>query len=364
MSKSARWADEVFIREKVAEQAHGAANGVVPAAALAHGIDLASIWTILKDRYDARERSVEVYRRQTERFVKWAAERGVAYAGEVTREMAEDYARWLYARVTTADKHVGCLRREWRLLFPDSPVNPWNLSIRLQKKEKERAMNYRVLSLNEIRRIRQAMVLLKEDASSLGSRGRGLEAGLLADMSDAVVLCYHYGFRIGSLDAVFWEDIDLALGKLRHRPPKTSRATLGDEYPVVPEVGHILERRRAAAGRCPRGPVFPLFARAHTTSEQSLNLAIKAIFKFAGVRDSALKGRASWHSLRATFITRLTENGCPAAIVKELAQHVKTDMTQRYVHTSLATKLKWLRTLPDLGEVDPAAEYLTERELP
>ena len=39
-------------------------------------------------------------------------------------------------------------------------------------------------------------------------------------------------------------------------------------------------------------------------------------------------------------------------------------MTQRYVHTSLATKLKWLRTLPDLGEVDPEAEYPTERGLP
>ena len=296
--------------------------------------------------------------------MKWAAERGVTYAGEVTRDMAEEYAKWLYDRVTTADKHIGCLRREWRLLFPDSPVNPWNLSIRLRKKEKERAMNYRVLTLNEIRRVRQAMALLAADVSPLGSRGRGLDANLLADMSDAVALSYHYGFRIGSLDAVAWEDIDLSAGTLRHRPPKTSRATLGDEYPVVSEVGRILARRLPAAGGRPQGPVFPSFFRAHTTGEQGLNLAIKAIFKFAGVRDSALKGRASWHSLRATFITRLTENGCPAAIVKELAQHVKTDMTQRYVHTSLATKLKWLRSLPDLGEVDLSAEYPTEPELP
>ena len=103
---------------------------------------------------------------------------------------------------------------------------------------------------------------------------------------------------------------------------------------------------------------------AHRGSEQLFNLAIKAVFKLAEVPDSPLKGRATWHSFRATFITRLTENGCPMAIVKELAQHAKADMTQRYVHTSMAVKLQWLRTLPDLGEPDLAAAYPTEPELP
>ena len=84
----------------------------------------------------------------------------------------------------------------------------------------------------------------------------------------------------------------------------------------------------------------------------------------AKIGDSPLKGRATWHSLRATFITRLTEAGCPVSIVKELAQHAKGEITQRYVHASMESKLKWLSTMQDLGTVDLEAEYPTESELP
>jgi integrase len=285
------------------------------------------------------------------------------YADEVTRPFAEDYARWLFPRVTTADKHIGCLRREWQLLFPDAPANPWNLSIRLQKKEKARAMNYRALTLNEIRRVRQAIARLRLNKSPLGSRGHLLDDALLADMADALVFSYHYGLRIGSVGVIRWDDFNLADKTWSHRPPKTSRATLGNDYPILPEIEAILARRRAAAGNHPLGLLFPAFARTHSAAEQLFNLSIKAIFKLARVLDSPLKGRASWHSFRATFITRLTENGCPQAIVKELAQHVRADVTQRYVHISMAAKDKWLLTLPDLGDIDLSAEYPTEPEL-
>ena len=111
-------------------------------------------------------------------------------------------------------------------------------------------------------------------------------------------------------------------------------------------------------------PLFPAFAQAYRTAEQKLNLANKAIFKLAEVEDSRIKGRATWHSFRATFITRLTEAGCPVSIVKELAQHTKGDVTQRYVHISMENKLRWLSAIPELGEVDLEAEYPTEPELP
>ena len=99
-------------------------------------------------------------------------------------------------------------------------------------------------------------------------------------------------------------------------------------------------------------------------SEHSQVSVFYSLCKLMKVFDSPLKGRASWHSFRATFITRLTENGCPQAIVKELAQHVRADVTQRYVHVSMAVKDKWLRTLPDLGEIDLSAEYPPDLENP
>ena len=326
-------------------------------------IPLSRLWETVKVRYEARAKSLEAYRQQTAKFVKYALRAGLRYVDEVTRPFAEDYARWLYPRVTTADKHIGCLRREWQLLFPDAPTNPWNLSIRLQQKEKARAMNYRALTLNEIRRVRQAIARLRIDKSSLGSRGRMLTDAILADMADAVVFCYRYGLRIGSVDVIRWKDFNFAEKTFCHRPPKTSRATLGNDYPILPEIEAILDRRRSGSANHPTGLLFPAFAKAHTSAEQMFNLAIKAVFKFAHVEDSPLKGRASWHSFRATFITRLTENGCPVAIVKELAQHAKADVTQRYVHISMGVKLSWLKTLPDLGGIDLSADYQTETEL-
>ena len=326
-------------------------------------IPLSRLWETVKARYEARAKSLEAYRQQTAKFVKYALRAGLRYVDEVTRPFAEDYARWLYPRVTTADKHIGCLRREWQLLFPDAPTNPWNLSIRLQQKEKARAMNYRALTLNEIRRVRQAIARLRLDKSSLGSRGRMLNDAILADMADAVVFCYRYGLRIGSVDVIRWKDFNFAEKTFCHRPPKTSRATLGNDYPILPEIEAILDRRRSGSANHPTGLLFSAFAKAHTSAEQMFNLAIKAVFKFARVEDSPLKGRASWHSLRATFITRLTENGCPVAIVKELAQHAKADVTQRYVHISMGVKLSWLKTLPDLGGIDLSADYQTETEL-
>ena len=331
--------------------------------ALEPRVSLAKLWDNVRTRYDARAKSLETYRQQTAKFAKYALGAGLHYADEVTRSFAEDYARWLFPRVTTADKHIGCLRREWQLLFPDAPANPWNLSIRLQKKEKARAMNYRALTLNEIRRIRQTIARLRLDKTPLGCRGHLLDDALLADMADALVFSYHYGLRIGSVGVIRWDDFNLADKTWSHRPPKTSRATLGNDYPILPEIEVILTRRRAAAGDHPLGLLFPAFARTHSAAEQLFNLSIKAVFKLAKVLDSPLKGRASWHSFRATFITRLTENGCPQAIVKELAQHVRADVTQRYVHISMAVKDKWLRTLPDLGDIDLSAKYQTESEL-
>ncbi len=375
--QTAHWADEIFLRDKLEAQivatcvdlpallprssAHPRSASIQ--SALEGRIALEGLWEAVKPRYDVRAKSLETYRQQTAKFAKYAVANGLHFADEVTRLFAENYARWLYPRVTTADKHIACLRREWQLLFPDAPVNPWNLSIRLSKKERNRAMNYRPLTLNEMRRIRQTIARVKRDRTPVGGYRRLLTDALLDDMDDALVLCYHYGLRIGSLEAVDWGDFDRQRGIWRHRPPKTSRATLGNDYPILSEVEGMLVRR-LQRGEDPKGNVFKTFSQTHRTNEQVLNLAIKAIFKVAKVTDSSLKGRATWHSLRATFITRLTENGCPIAIVKELAQHAKADMTQRYVHTSIATNLRWLQTLPDLGDVDLDADYPTEPELP
>lgn len=373
--KARQFADEQFLRDRMTQRIRAAmvqAGSDVPRAyetprlatvqsVRAGRITLDELWAAVKPRYDARAKSLELYRTQTAKFVKYALRHGISCIDEVTRDFAEGYARWLFPRVTTAQKHIGTLRREWSLLFPDSQTNPWNLGIRLQPKEKDHAMNYRCLTLNEVRRIRQTAARLAANPSLLaGSRLRVLSPAILLDMCDAIVFSYRYGLRIGSIGKIRGKDFDTETGTWTHRPPKTSRATLGMDYPILPDIAEILARRGVAGS----APIFPAFAKAHSAAEQKLNQAIKAVFRLSGVEDSRLKGRASWHSFRATFITRLTEAGCPHSIVKELAQHAKGDVTQRYIHTSMETKLEWLSSIPPLGDIDLDAPYPTEPELP
>lgn len=360
--KAAAFAEEQYLRMRFATRPSAAIGAPVPVSSPC--VPLSALWEVVRDRYEARAKSKEAYRQQCAKFAKYAARHGVEFAEQVSRDFAEEYAKWLFERVTTAQKHIGCLRRIWQLLFPDAPSNPWVLSIRLQPKERDHAMNYRVLSLNEVRRIRQAAARFADDPSPLGGCVRILTREVLRDIADAIVFSFRYGLRIGSFEAVRWADFDETKGTWVHRPPKTSRATLGTDYPLLPEAAAILARRKASPDFKSGGLVFGAFACAHAKNESMLNLGIKRIFKLAGVADSKLKGRASWHSLRATFITRLTECGCPSAIVKELAQHTKADVTQRYVHVSLGEKLKWLSQLPELGEVDLGAEYPTDPDVP
>lgn len=382
--KAHQYAEEIYLRKKLAESEGNLfpyrreADSFLPGnCASPRSSDLAdisfrriridAIWDSVKDKYGARKKSLSLYRQQTGKFMKYAAERGLLYADGVTREFAEDYARWLNDRITTCGKHIGNLRRIWEMLFPDSPVNPWKLSIRLQPREKDHAMNYRPLSYNEIMRIRQTVERLKENQTVLRYPANCLTPDLVRDIADAILFSYYYGLRIGSFEAVQWSDFNLEAKTWIHRPPKTSKATLGTDYPILPPIMEILDRRRNEAtttdGGKPQGDLFRAFASMHRKREQALNAALKAIFRLSGVCDSKIRGRASWHSFRATFCTRLTENGCPAAIVKELAQHTKRDITQRYVHISLKEKYRWLSTLRPLDSIDPAAEYPTEEEL-
>lgn len=380
--KANQYAEEMFLRGKLTQQteqmrrdaevsvpkAFDSPRTVTMASALVQRVKLAGLWDAVKDKYSARSTSLGLYQQQANKFVKYALDKGLVYAEDVTREFSEEYAKWLNERITTCDKHIGNLKRIWEMLFPDSPTNPWKLSIRLQPKEKDHAMNYRVLTFNEVMRVRQAVERLKLDPSPLTVGEQYVTPELLCDIGDALVFSYYYGFRIGSFSAVLWPDFNVAGGTFIHRPPKTSRATLGTDYPILPQVKAIVERRRpkptGKKNDKPKGDVFEALADMYRHHEQQLNQMLKAIFKLAHVEDSILKGRATWHSLRATFCTRLTENGCPAAIVKELAQHTKGDVTQRYIHISMEQKLHWLSTLKVLGNVDLNAEYETEKELP
>lgn len=373
--KATQFAEEAYLQGKLTpglEKARREERNAVPrsfdnprsvtvANVLEKRIPLSGLWDAVKGRYDARFKSQEVYRQQTAKFVKYATEHDLEYAEDVTRDFSEGYARWIYERVTTAPKHIGCLRRVWQLLYPDATSNPWDLGIRLQPKEKESAMNYRTLTLNEVRRVRQVVLRLAGDAELRTGRFKDFSPELFSEMADAILFSYHYGLRIGSIAAIRQSDFNVQHGTWVHRPPKTSRATLGTDYPILPEIAPILRLRLSGDKDA---PLFPAFAQAYRTAEQKLNLANKAIFKLAEVEDSRIKGRATWHSFRATFITRLTEAGCPVSIVKELAQHTKGDVTQRYVHISMENKLRWLSAIPELGEVDMEAEYPTEPELP
>ena len=328
---------------------------------------LFDIWPDFTSRYEAADASLGTYRQKYEVFLKWVAERNAReVAGDsdgprrrlttmenVTREVAEEYARFVFKRKTTARKDIDNLRRIWSVLLPDQRRNPWNIGLHLRPPLPRTPCNYRPLTLDEARRFvqRARECALKCDAGDSSRDGRFTTgAGKFLDLADAAVFAWHYGMRMGSLVSLDWKDLATwQCGFFLHVPPKTRYSKPWPlEIPVVGEVRRVLERRRPAAGQG-AGPLFPDLAAAHRRCAPNLTTSIKCVFTSAGIRNT-YKGRCQMHSFRASFITQMDEAGAPTGITDAITGHAPRTVHDMYSHARADALRRWLdKAIPDLG---------------
>jgi integrase len=135
-----------------------------------------------------------------------------------------------------------------------------------------------------------------------------------------LVMAYMTGWRIGSLLALRWEDVDLKGGTAlsRHGDNKGKRDQKVHLHPLVVE--HL--GKLTSFGVC----VFPW-----PTARRSLFEEFAKLQDAAGVKPDGPKSRYGFHDFRRAFATMNAVNLTPDAL-QHLMQHRDYQTTQRYIN--------------------------------
>ena len=133
----------------------------------------------------------------------------------------------------------------------------------------------------------------------------------------AVVIGYCTGLRLK--DIVHLHSDQIRDGFIEVMPSKTKRFKRSVLIPIHDEVKKILTDRE--------GLLFPEAARQYGYG--CFQRAFPEILKKAKVRDSA-RGKASFHSLRSTFITNCEKAGIDRRIIQGIVGHRSPAMTEHY----------------------------------
>ncbi|MBQ9431855.1 MAG: tyrosine-type recombinase/integrase [Kiritimatiellae bacterium] len=213
----------------------------------------------------------------------------------LTAGQAEDITGEIRTRYVSAPRMVSHYRRVWRKLgLPDGVWPRTRVSSSLPRQR------YRRLSLAEVRRLLDNL------------RGDALE--------EAVIIGYYTGLRRSDIIQLEVSELSPSRDFLYIVPNKTRmRKHTPIHVPLIREARQIVRKRAENAARW----LFPELV------NRKVNRRLSAAFRQAGVL-SNVSGRASFHSLRATFISMMDEGGVAPYITDAITGHAAGGMHARY----------------------------------
>ena len=230
----------------------------------------------------------------------------------------------------SVNRMIRFYRRVWRALGFD--VDIWREEVRVHGDApaggKAHAF-YRRLTTDEVRRVHGVLL---ETAPSRPDP---------AAYADMVVLGYYTGLRLSDVAELETGETTSDGAFLRLQPNKVRHSK--KRLLLIPLVGAaqaIVQRRRTAPADGEF--LFPAAARKRPTN------TITAAFRAAGIvnKDAA---RASFHSLRATFISLMDEAGIPPHVTDAITGHAGGGMHARYTQPSAETLRRAVtRAIPPL----------------
>jgi len=272
-------------------------------------------------RPDSGPSTLDFYKQHVAAFIKWLPAEAKTMP-KVTAALAEQYVRELEKKVSvpTAGKHVATLRRVWRIVDGDGP-QPWR---DLQPIGQHIVKPYRRLSLDECRK-------LAAEAKKKGDEQYGV-----------ILLGYYTALRL--VDAVHLQKDHIdEKNAILHipAPRKTSRKKPTPLHiPLLPELAEWLKTRTEKADT-PEGWIFPGLVARYATDSARITKVLGEIFDDAEVLDNE-KGKASFHSLRASFVSAMDEAGAPPRLTDIVTNHAPKTMHDRYSHPEVEDARKWM----------------------
>lgn len=245
------------------------------------------------------------YERWLINLTHWADQQKIATPGEWDREQSASLAGELLARGTAPARRFRFYRRVWHALGLDPSV--WNVPDALSRRTTEE--HYRRLTTREVRRLLAT------------ARKRN------ADLADMILIGYWTGLRLSDVAELDRGEVLLSRKALRIVPNKVRvRKPRPLLIPLVGDAETVV-RKRMRETTC--GALFPSSLSIH------LSRRICRLFKAARVWKVG-NGRASFHSLRATFISLMDEAGIQPYITDAITGHASGGMHARYTQPALA----------------------------
>ncbi len=170
--------------------------------------------------------------------------------------------------------------------------------------------------------------LTATEAEQLIARSQGKRS---PDLHDAIVLALNTGMRLGEIQRLKWQDVDLEYGFVNIK--KDARRKPGGRIPLNAEAQKIFTARMARSEK-QEGLVFP--AQQGGAKRGNLTAAFKNLVEELGLNDGISPDdrarRIVFHSLRHTFASWLAMAGVDIYRIKDLMRHKTITMTMRYAH--------------------------------
>ncbi len=259
----------------------------------------------------------------------YAKQHKIDFPSNFCRDSAANLALELTANTINPARRFRFYKRVWRFFGLDSAI--WDVREAIQHPLGE---HYRRLSTSEIRRLVRC-------AQSRNS-----------DLADMILIGYWTGLRLSDIAELelceimrTHDALQIVPNKVRTRKPHPLTIPLvGDAYEIV---------RARAKGTSQY--LFPESVRKHSSRR------IAAIFKAARIRKIG-NGRASFHSLRATFISLMDEAGVQPYITDAITGHASGTMHARYTQPALPVLRRAIaKALPRISVSDTVSDTLIPR---
>jgi len=259
-------------------------------------------------------RTLAGYKQQFARFAKWSPGT-IRTVRDLLPAHCAKYIADLDASTLssgTINKHIGLLELVWKCVDPEWR-NPWT---GLHSTKESVMSHYRPFSLLECKRIYEAA----ED-----------------EIKTLVLLGYSTGQRLGDLATLKWMAVDTENRAITIHHAKTTRRT--GKQVVVPMTTQLFKVLAALPKE--EGYVMPWVATAYLANPSGITKRIADIIDAAKVHDTQ-RGKASFHSFRHTFDSRLTDAGAPLQVCSRLLGHALPGMSDTYININPDVLRLWV----------------------
>lgn len=240
-----------------------------------------------------------IYEGYLRRLTAWCAERDITITGDINAKVAKDYLSDL---ISTGKKTPGREIVFFKKVWLDLGLGATWDELKADKTGGER---YRRLSLTEVRNVIKYVLPIRRDVAQL------------------LILGYYTGARLKTLRSLRVEDLEDNFLRVLHT--KTARSK--PVRCVIPLTKEALFTVRELAAHRTEGNLFVDLA-----NDEKPDI-MRTMFKDAGVLDNAL-GRASFHSLRATFISMMDDASISPHVTDAITGHAPQGMHGRYTQPS------------------------------